>query len=140
MRKIILNKCYGGFELSRKAYELYAKKKGLELYTYTSTIENNKWKYKYSDGSDFLITYFTKDFGNNVEISKEDYEKYVLYLRETAREDKTLIEVVEELGKEASGMCGALKIVKIPDNAFFIIDSYDGLETLYYSKSEILEK
>ena len=140
MRKIILNKCYGGFDLSKKAYELYAKKKGLELYTYTMTIENNKCKYKYSDGSDFFMKYFTKDFGNNVEISKEDYEKYVLYLRETAREDKTLIEVVEELGKEASGMCGKLKIVKIPDNAFFIIDSYDGLETLYYSKSEILEK
>lgn len=140
MRKVILNKGYGGFELSRKAYELYAKKKGLELYTYTSTIENDKWKYKYSDGSDFFMTYFTKDFGNNVEISKEDYEKYVLYLSETAREDKTLIEVVEELGKEASGRCGELKIVKIPDNAFFIIDNYDGIETLYYSKSEILEK
>ncbi len=140
MRKVILNKGYGGFELSRKAYELYAKKKGLELYTYTSTIENDKWKYKYSDGSDFFMTYFTKDFGNNVEISKEDYEKYVLYLSETAREDKTLIEVVEELEKEASGRFGELEIVKIPDNAFFIIDSYDGLETLYYSKSEILEK
>lgn len=140
MRKIILNKCYGGFDLSKKAYELYAKKKGLELYTYTMTIENNKCKYKYSDGSDFFIVYFTKDFGNNVEISKEDYKKYVLSLRDEAREDKTLIEVVEELGKEASGMCGKLKIVKIPDNAFFIIDSYDGIETLYYSKSEILEK
>ena len=140
MRKIILNKCYGGFELSRKAYELYAKKKGLELYTYTMTIENNKCKYKYSDGSDFFIVCFTKDFGNNVEISEEDYEKYVLYLREEAREDKTLIEVVEELGEEASGKFGELKIVKIPDNAFFRIDNYDGIETLYYSKSEILEK
>ena len=47
MRKIILNKCYGGSDLSKKAYELYAKKKGLELYTYTMTIENNKCKYKY---------------------------------------------------------------------------------------------
>ncbi len=140
MRKIILNKCYGGFELSRKAYELYAKKKGLELYTYAMTIENNKCKYKYSDGSDFFIVYFTKNFGNNVEISKEDYEKYVLYLREEAREDKTLIEVVEELGEEASGTFGELEIVEIPDNAFFIIDNYDGIETLYYSKSEILEK
>lgn len=140
MRKIILNKCYGGFELSRKAYELYAKKKGLELYTYTMTIENNKCKYKYSDGSDFFMTYFTKDFGNNVEISKEDYKKYVLYLSETAREDKSLIEVVEELGKEAYGRFGELEIVEIPDNAFFIIDNYDGIETLYYSKSEILEK
>lgn len=140
MRKIILNKCYGGFELSKKAYELYAKKKGLELYTYTMTIENNKCKYKYSDGSDFFMIYFTKDFGNNVEISKEDYEKYVLSLREEAREDKTLIEVVEELGEEASGTFGELEIVEIPDNAFFIIDNYDGIETLYYSKSEILEK
>lgn len=140
MRKIILNKCYGGFELSRKAYELYAKKKGLELYTYTMTIENNKCKYKYSDGSDFFIVYFTKNFGNNVEISKEDYEKYVLSLREEAREDKTLIEVVEELGEEASGTFAELEIVEIPDNAFFIIDNYDGIETLYYSKSEILEK
>ena len=140
MRKIILNKCYRGFELSRKAYELYVKKKGLELYTYTMTIENNKCKYKYSDGSDFFIVYFTKNFGNNVEISKEDYEKYVLSLREEAREDKTLIEVVEELGEEASGTFGELEIVEIPDNAFFIIDNYDGIETLYYSKSEILEK
>lgn len=140
MRKIILNKCYGGFELSKKAYELYAKKKGLELYVYTMTIENNKCKYKYSDGSDFFIVYFTKNFGNNVEISKEDYEKYVLSLREEAREDKTLIEVVEELGEEASGTFEELEIVEIPDNAFFIIDNYDGIETLYYSKSEILEK
>lgn len=139
MRKIILNKCYGGFDLSKKAYELYAKKKGLELYAYINCLEN-EGKYKYSDGSDFFMTYFTKDFGNNVEISKEDYKKYVLYLSETAREDKTLIEVVEELGKKASGRCGELKIVKIPDNAFFIIDNYDGIETLYYSKSKILEK
>ena len=104
------------------------------------TIENNKCKYKYSDGSDFFIVYFTKNFGNNVEISKEDYEKYVLSLREEAREDKTLIEVVEELGEEASGTFAELEIVEIPDNAFFIIDNYDGIETLYYSKSEILEK
>lgn len=138
MRKIILNKCYGGFDLSKKAYELYAKKKGLELYAYINCLEN-EGKYKYSDGNLFE-KYFTKDFGNNVEISEEDYEKYFLSLREKAREDKTLIEVVEELGKEASGMYGELKIVEIPDNAFFIIDNYDGLETLYYSKSEILEK
>ena len=138
MRKIILSECYGGFELSRKAYELYAKKKGLELYAYTNYLEN-EGKYKYSDGNLFE-KYFTKDFGNNVEISEEDYEKYVLYLGEESREDKTLIEVVEELGEEASVRCGELKIVEIPDNAFFIIDSYDGIETLYYSKSEILEK
>ena len=140
MKKIILNKCFGGFELSKKAYELYAKKKGLELYTYTQNFENGKFKYEYSDSEDLFTTYFTKDFGNDVEISNEDYEKYSLYLRDEAREDKTLIEVVEELGEEASGRFGELKIVEIPENAFYLIDEYDGIETLYYSKSEILQK
>ena len=86
------------------------------------------------------MTYFTKDFGNYVKISNEDYEKYHLYLREEKREDKTLIEVVEELGEEASGRFGNLKIVQIPDKAFYVIEEYDGIETLYYSKSEILSK
>lgn len=140
MRKIILNKCFGGFELSKKGYELYAKKKGLELYTYTQNFENGKIKYEYSDSKDLLTTYFTKDFGNDVEISNKDYEKYSLYLRGEAREDKTLIEVVEELGEQASGRFGELKIVEIPENAFYLIDEYDGIETVYYSKSEILQK
>ena len=140
MKKIILNKCYGGFDVSKKAYELYEKKKGLKLYAYTRNFENGKIKYRYSDGEDLFNTYFTKDFGNNVEISNKDYEKYNLYLIDEEREDETLIEVIEELGKEASGRFGELKIVKIPDDSYFVIENYDGIETLYYSKSEILEK
>ena len=75
-----------------------------------------------------------------VKISDDDYEKYSLYLRDDYRLDKTLIEVVEELGEEASGMCGNLKVVEIPDNCFYKIDEYDGVETIYYSESEIKEK
>ena len=87
-----------------------------------------------------FVTYFTKDFGDIAEISDDDYEKYSLYLRDDYRLDKTLIEVVEELGEEASGMCGNLKVVEIPDNCFYKIDEYDGVETIYYSESEIKEK
>ena len=32
--KIILNKCYGGFDVSPAGHKLYAKKKGFELYPY----------------------------------------------------------------------------------------------------------
>ena len=140
MRKIILNKCYGGFSLSKEGYELYAKKKGLKLISYNSKIENGKFIYRKTDKENIFNNYFTKDLGDNVEISDEDYEKYHLYLREKAREDKTLIEVVEELGEKASGMCGKLKVVEIPDNAHYVIDEYDGIETIYYSESEIKEK
>ena len=63
-KKIILNKCYGGFDLSEEGYRLYAKKKGLELYKYTSNV--NGGKYRYSTEDDLFVSYFTKDFGNNL--------------------------------------------------------------------------
>lgn len=38
--KVILNKCYGGFGVSQEAYELYAKKKGIEIFFYKFECEN----------------------------------------------------------------------------------------------------
>lgn len=140
MKKIILNKCFGGFDVSEKAYKLYAKKKGLDLFKYKYTIENRKVIYKYGNEEDLFTVFFTKDFGDNVEISNEDCEKYCLSLRSEKREDETLIEVIEELGKEASGRFGELEVVEIPDDAFYVIEEYDGVETLYYSKTEMLSK
>ena len=134
--KIILNKCFGGFRLSKKAYELYANKIGKKVYAYVNEDFRDNI-YKKVNGDSLFVTYFTKDFGDIAEISDDDYEKYNLYLRNEYRLDKTLIEVVEELGKKASGMCGNLEVVEIPDNSFYEIDEYDGLETLYYSNSKI---
>lgn len=138
--KIILNKCYGGFDVSKEAYMLYAKKKGLELYQYASDFVNfKKCIYKKTNDETLFKNYFTKDMGDNVEINNEDYEKYNLYLDDTYRKDPILIEVVEELGDKASGRLGDLKVVEIPDNSFYKIDEYDGVETIYYSESEIKE-
>ena len=137
--KIILNKCFGGFDVSPQGYELYAKKKGLELYKYKDNLDFRNCEYiKLKDEENELFKhYFTKDFGEITKISEEDYEKYNLYLREESRQDQTLIEVVEELGEKASGRFGNLEVVEIPDNSFYKIDEYDGLETIYYSATEI---
>lgn len=133
MKKVILNKCYGGFDVSDKAYQLYAKKKGLELFRYDSQLNynSNEYKYKKTERAGLAVTYFTKDFGEIAKISAKDYEKYVLYLRNGHREDPTLIEVVEELGEEASGHFGKLVVVEIPDDLDYVIDEYDGIETLH---------
>lgn len=132
MKKVILNKCYGGFGVSKLGYELYAKKKGLQLFCYefdTNALKNHIYKYAKND---CLFThYFTKDFGNNVQISNENYEKYSLYLREEHREDPILIEVIEELGDKANGRFANLKVVEIPDDLNYVIDDYDGIETLH---------
>lgn len=139
--KILLNKCFGGFDLSEEAYRLYAKKKGFKIYKYKSDVSghypNTKWIYKYADDNSLFVQYFTKDFGTNIEISNEDYEKYSLYLRNEERLNPILIEVVEELGEKASGRFGKIELFEIPDNVDYQIDEYDGVETLYYSNSKI---
>lgn len=124
--KIILNKCYGGFDVSDEAYELYAKKRGISLYRYYNDYDNKKMH----KGSGLITYYFTEDFGDNVENDKIDWETH-LYLDSGHRDDPTLIEVVEELGKKASGSYGNLVIVEIPNNMDYVIDEYDGVETLH---------
>lgn len=137
MKKVILNKCYGGFDVSDKAYQLYAKKKGVELFRYEMILNNNHsdWKYRKLEKDDeqngLTVNYFTKDLGDIVEISDENWNKYSLYLRDNHREDPILIEVVEELGEEASGRFGKLVVVEIPDDLDYVIDEYDGIETLH---------
>lgn len=137
MKKVILNKCYGGFDVSDKGYQLYAKKKGLELFRYEMVLNNSHsdWQYrklgKDEEQNGLTVNYFTKDLGDIVEISDENWNKYSLCLRDNHREDSILIEVIEELGEEASGRFGNLVVVEIPDDLDYVIDEYDGIETLH---------
>lgn len=142
MKKVILNKCFGGFDVSPQGYQLYAIKKGYShLYKYKINFDFNRLPYKLSDkyyqridlfDDSVLANYFTKDFGEVViNISKSDWDNYHLYLSEEHREDPILIEVVEELGEEASGKFGELVVVEIPDDLEYTIDNYDGIETLH---------
>ena len=137
MKKVILNKCFGGFDVSPKAYQLYAMYKGYShLYKYQPTSPLNNATYKLVDLFDehllhFYVTkYFGKEFSKN-DISKEDWDKHILYLNDNNREDDILIKVVEELGDEASSRFGQLVVVQIPDDLDYIIDNYDGIETLH---------
>lgn len=146
--KVILNKCFGGFGISPKAYKLYAEKKGIELYPYIEDYSNytlkketiyNKVDWTYMGLSrDFNVHYFTKNLGetvvknfdNKMEFN-ELYKKYNLYINADYRTDPILIEVVEELGAEADGRFADLCVVEIPDNLNYVIDNYDGRETLH---------
>lgn len=132
--KVILNKRYGGFDVSDAAYELYAKKKGITLYKYTDQINRDMTRVytrvDFGDRVGVMTHYFTCDFGKNPDEKSVDWSK-MLYLSSEHREDKTLIEVVEELGKAASGSFGELVIVEIPDGMDYVIDDYDGFEMLH---------
>lgn len=136
MKKVILNKDFGGFGISKKGYELYARKKGLDLYMYEAEYSGKKTIYKRTDNDTLFTKYFTKNFGDTVNISDEDYKQYSLNLDEGSREDTVLIEVLEELKEEANGKYSDLKIVEIPDDLDYVIDNYDGIETLHQKVQE----
>jgi len=61
-------------------------------------------------------------------VDMDDYE-----LDRTSNE---LIEVVEELGKEANGLCTKLAIIDVPENAINpYVEEYDGMETIREGRS-----
>ena len=104
MRKIVVNRCYGGFALSREAILLmreYGSEEAKKKVMMGETHPNGK------------VNDFSCDW-------------YSLY--ETSRDDPILIRVVEELGEKASGYVSNLQIVEIPDDVEWEIEEYDGQE------------
>jgi hypothetical protein len=58
-------------------------------------------------------------------------EKADFYDRDVDRADPDLVAVVEKLGDKANGWAADLKVVDIPDKVKYIIDDYDGVESIH---------
>lgn len=148
MKKIAINRCFGGFGFSNKAYKRYAELLGKKAYFFNhengGKFDMDKY-YPCSDGEEnnlfvnvFTIPnpneYLKKDKGwrdmtteEREEVSNR-YKSVSLYSGDFKRDDPIVIKVIEELGNEASGRCAELGIVEIPDDIEWEIDEYDGLE------------
>lgn len=103
--KIVINVCFGGFNLSKKAFDAI----GLESEGEISATSEQFGMYHVDND----------DFG----VSSEN--------RHAFRTDPRLIEVVERLGDEAGGRCAKLEVIEIPDDTDWLIDEYDGMETIH---------
>lgn len=134
--KVVVNKCYGGFGLSPKAIKQYLERKGKECYFYIQTEYGfhigQEDEYKRIDNPEeeqFSILYtFTEDLGETVN-DINDRDSW-FYAREVDRDDEELVGVVEELGEEANGPHANLQVKDIPDGINYVIDEYDGIETI----------
>ena len=150
--KVVLNKCFGIFELSKKALKRLSELETKDnIYKhYCETILENGVMYA-------LIKKVSDSMEDSVILLEEPIDKDVLKLPYgdflnvghtlisenrfdcdyKMRTDKNLITVIEELGGEAGTKYTNLKIFEIPDDYDWFIDSNLGFETLIYSPSEI---
>ncbi len=124
--KVVINDCFGGFSLSHEAVMAYADAAGITLYPE-------------EEGALKIIHYFKvpvdqyRALEADVRANDPDYKRlneqdWYFSESDIARDDQILVEVVERLGKKASGRFGNLKVVEIPDGIEWEIEEYDGLE------------
>ncbi len=106
--KIVINKCFGGFSVSRKAVEFMAKKG--------------------SEQAKAELEYIIPSEDNSNDIYLGYSEKYDFGYK---RNDPYLIEAVEVLKEEANSRFSNLKIIEIPDGIDWEITDNDGLETVH---------
>jgi len=128
--KVVVNKCFGGFGLSEKAYE--------KLIEYGIPVI--KYEEEQRDKNGLVIRNPLYDekviFDNNLNESSKTYSLLGRYWDTWAnsyenRSNPILVKVVEELGGEANSKYADLEIVEIPDNIEWVIDEYDGIETIH---------
>ena len=107
--KIIINKNYGGFNLSKEAVLLYGEKKGLNIIAKQDEVIKD------------LCHYYL-----NEEKDENGFAEWHI-----ERTDPALIEVVEQLGDLANTRHTRLKIVEVPDDVKWYIEDYDGIEEVH---------
>lgn len=109
MPKVVVNSCFGGFGLSEKAIRRYSELKGLNLVSI-------------QDEDIMSIRHW---YINGI----EDNDHY-FYCGDLERDDPILVQIVEELGKDADGDFASLRIVDVPDDVKWYIHDYDGKESV----------
>ena len=106
MKKVIVNKCFGGFSLSEKALYRYAEIKGVTLYPEeTGHGFKTYWIAPVDERPSEILRddeFHTADIDAR-KASNAAYKKTALYDRDIPRDDPALVQAVEELGEVANG-------------------------------------
>lgn len=134
VRYVVINKQHGGFGLSQKAIQRYLELKGVKYYVednerFGSLVGPRYWlvpkeqQLQEPDAETWHGMTLTERQQHN-----RLYEQQVFCDRDLDRDDPVLVQVIKEMGTDASGRHADLKIVEIPADVEWIIEEYDGLE------------
>jgi hypothetical protein len=140
--KIVINKCYGGFGLSPRAVKRLAELNGKPCFFFKG-FGNSRVAVDGVPENTLFFSAYTVPNPDEVAGVQENWhamsvaeraksiarwEAIDLDTRPGDRADPKLIQVVEELGDDASGQYSKLRIVEIPDGTDYEISEYDGME------------
>lgn len=129
--KIVINSCHGGFGLSHKAIVRYLELQGKKVWIEEDEDWEGQFNYWLVPKEERLVNRESDFWSMSAEEKKtynETWREQNFSYREIARDDAVLIQVVEELGKDADNRYSELKVVEIPDDVEWQIDEYDGAE------------
>lgn len=108
MAKIVYNGCFGGFGLSDEGVRRYLQIKGIPFV---------------EEMTEFSFRPLAFRVGTDAMGEGEYFSYYSL-----ERTDPVLVQVVEELGKAASGPCADLCIRELASGTRYLLREYDGSE------------
>lgn len=129
-RKVVVNRCHGGFDLSHAGVLAYARHKGITIYPEHDGKPYGFWTYwlvppEQRPPSQDNWHELTMD---ERRASNAAWDAATLTPIEIARDDPALVAAVEELGIEANGEHASLVVTAIPADVSWQIMEYDGLE------------
>ena len=137
MKKIVVNRSFGGFGLSSLGVQRYAEIKGIPLVITTDeqgileywkgdaeTVKQNRERFKELDKGWYTLPVDTR------EALMREYDELTLNPILVPRDDPALVQAVEELGEIASEENSTLKVIEIPDDVEWVLQEYDGWETI----------
>lgn len=133
VRRVVINKCHGGFGLSHEGILAYLDKCGVPVWSEVNERFGGLIPFNY-----YLVPPEERiqgdpDNWHSMTLAERQahnaaYSRTVFTERDIARDDPHLVAVVEELGERANGRHAQLKIVEIPADVDWEIEEYDGAE------------
>lgn len=137
--KIVLNKCFGVFSISKECAEYMAslgdKQAQAELDDWNKKqqwldnyLKNGKWDIEVPENERGMLEISAK---YNLPAPWYGYGYQECFDGGYSRTSETLIKAVEHLGDKASNKHAKLRIAEVPDDVNWEIYEYDGIESIH---------
>jgi hypothetical protein len=129
MTKVVYNAKYGGFNLSREACKRYWELQDKEVWIEDGDFMDmfTVWLVPPEEQLKQPENWNSLPLEERIAFNKK-YSEQTWYGNDISRHDPILVQVVEELGDKANGMCAKLAIEEV--SGPYRIDEYDGNETV----------